>query len=173
MFSTVYSAVLFLFNLLTTYLLEYANSIINDANFLNNRTNEINKTLMAGVVFDIIIPIPFRVELDNERMCQSMLYLPVSLYFLFCFVRSYFLGSRTLWGSGELLIPPVNDLMYGPFEVGCKQVFASASICEQVCEIVPSATFSYACFSCPENTARRARGRICIFMPFRLVQQLR
>jgi hypothetical protein len=61
------------------------------------------------VVFDIVISVFWSIELHNKGMGYAVLYLVISKgQFLLCTVQ-----SRTFMFSGELFVPPVNDLMYG------------------------------------------------------------
>ena len=106
--------------------LELPNRVVNHNGLLNNSPRKRNKNLVNGVRLDVVIPVFRGLELDTKGMGNPILRIRQRF-------RSVPKGRLIpTWApSGEWSLPPVNERMYGFWEVGCRQVSLRAIILAQ------------------------------------------
>lgn len=81
---------------------------VKDDRFLYERTRSTLKSLVRGVLVDIVVPIFFRGKLDNEAMRETFLITSISVSRKKENMPRVY---RTCRPSGELSFPPVIDFM--------------------------------------------------------------
>lgn len=100
--------------------LEHTSLVVKDSELLDDGNKLGNEALVSWIFFEIVCPVLEGVELEAKAMSQAILFAESAVIYLFFspwantgFPNSAYgdFGRLTLRPSGELLIPPVTDLM--------------------------------------------------------------